>query len=121
MRHILRPRELTADSWRYLGEDAPDTQALIVPLAEWRRTPETWAAWRGALGVRLAPVDRVEDLAADLPRLSLVAAEFPSPGEGRGYTAGAAAAGALRLHGRAACRGRGRAPGPHLAARALRL
>jgi uncharacterized protein (DUF934 family) len=88
MRHILRRRELTADAWRYLGEDAPDTQALIVPFAEWRRTPDTWAAWRGALGVRLAPVDRVEDLAADLPRLSLVAAEFPSPGEGRGYTQG---------------------------------
>jgi uncharacterized protein (DUF934 family) len=30
----------------------------------------------------------VEELAEFLPRLSLVACEFPSPGEGRGYTQG---------------------------------
>jgi uncharacterized protein (DUF934 family) len=88
MRHILRRPDLTPDSWRYLGEDAAAGDALLVPLAEWRRTPQAWAQWRGPLGVRLAPVDRVEDLAADLPRLSLIAAEFPSPGEGRGYTQG---------------------------------
>jgi uncharacterized protein (DUF934 family) len=88
MRHILRRRELSLDAWRYLGEDAAAGAALIVPFAEWRRTPQAWAEWRGPLGVRLAPVDRVEDLAADVPRLSLIAAEFPSPGEGRGYTQG---------------------------------
>jgi uncharacterized protein (DUF934 family) len=87
MRHILRPRELLPDPWRYLGEEDAAGKGVIVPLAEWRRTPEVWADWRGPLGVRLSPVDRVEDL-VDLPRLSLVAAEFPSPGEGRGYTQG---------------------------------
>jgi uncharacterized protein (DUF934 family) len=88
MRHILRRRELIADAWRYLGEDDAAGQPLIVPFAEWRRTPAAWAQRQGSLGVRLAPVDRVEELAADLPRLSLIAAEFPSPGEGRGYTQG---------------------------------
>jgi uncharacterized protein (DUF934 family) len=88
MRHILRRPDLSPDVWRYLGEEAAAEDALLVPLAEWRRTPQAWAQWRGPLGVRLAPVDRVEDLAADLPRLSLIAAEFPSPGEGRGYTQG---------------------------------
>ncbi len=38
--------------------------------------------------MRLSPVDRVEELAAELPRLALVACEFPSPGEGRGYSQG---------------------------------
>jgi uncharacterized protein (DUF934 family) len=38
--------------------------------------------------VRLSPADAVEDLAADIQRLSLVAAEFPTPGEGRGYSQG---------------------------------
>jgi len=104
MRHILRRRELSADSWRYLGEDT-SAGGLIVPLAEWRRTPQTWAQWRGPLGVRLAPVDRVEDLADDLPRLALIAAEFPSPGEGRGYTQG------QLLRGRFAFKGELRAVG----------
>jgi uncharacterized protein (DUF934 family) len=85
MRHILRQRELITDQWRYLGEtDA--AAALIVPFAELRRAPEQWRARDGQLGVRLTPADRVEDLAVELARLDLVAVEFPSPGEGRGYS-----------------------------------
>jgi len=42
----------------------------------------------GRLGVRLAPADKVEELAGQLARFSLVAVEFPSPSEGRGYTQG---------------------------------
>jgi uncharacterized protein (DUF934 family) len=86
MRSILRQRELVADDWRYAGEDAAAGAALIVSLAELR----SGAAGQNnaRLGVRLAPADRVEDLAGFLPQLSLVACEFPSPGEGRGYTQG---------------------------------
>ncbi len=74
-------REVVQDEWKYLslGEEGPD---LIVPLAELinRR------AHRGRLGVRLAPSDAVEDIGDDLKRLSLIAIEFPSAGEGRGYS-----------------------------------
>ena len=87
MRHILRRRELIADDWRYLGEEAAGGDALIVPLAELRNHPERWRAWAGRLGVRLTPADAVEELAAELPRLALVAVEFPNPGDGRGYSA----------------------------------
>ena len=86
MRHILRQRELCPDHWRYLGEPIAAGDAVIVPFAELRREPERWQAWDGRLGVRLGPPDRVEELAADLARLDLVAVEFPSPGEGRGYS-----------------------------------
>ena len=61
MRHILRRPDLSPDVWRYLGEEAAAEDALLVPLAEWRRTPQAWAQWRGPLGLRLAPVDRVEE------------------------------------------------------------
>jgi uncharacterized protein (DUF934 family) len=44
------------------------------------------AARSTATAVRVTPADRVEDLAPYLQRISLVAIEFPSPGEGRGYT-----------------------------------
>jgi len=88
MRHILRQRELIADQWRYLGEQLAPGEAVVVPFAELARERERWWAWDGRLGVRLAPVDRVEDLAEELPRLDLVAVEFPSPGEGRGYSQG---------------------------------
>jgi uncharacterized protein (DUF934 family) len=91
MRHILRRRELVEDDWRYLGEEGADslgTQPLIVPFAEFRNNIDRWRAYHGPLGVRLSPADAVEDLAADVARLRLVAAEFPSAGEGRGYSQG---------------------------------
>lgn len=88
MSRILRRLELVEDDWVSLGETPPvDTDALIVPFATFRESRESWLARPGRLGVLLAPADRVEDLAPDLPRLSLVALHFPGPGEGRGYTA----------------------------------
>src|SRR5207247_1789298 len=87
MRRILRRREIVADDWRHLGEGAEEDSALIVPLVELRKDPERWRRWRGRLGVRLSSVDPVEELAADLPRLDLVAVEFPTPSDGRGYSA----------------------------------
>ena len=87
MRKLLRQRELTEDDWRYLGEELPvGCASIIVPLTELRDNAAAWRSWRGRLGVRLAPTDRVEALAADLPRVALIAIEFPGPGEGRGYT-----------------------------------
>jgi uncharacterized protein (DUF934 family) len=86
MRHILRRRDIVADSWRYLGEEVAAGDPLIVPLAELRAGRERWWNWTGRLGARLKPSDRVEELAPDLPRLDLVALEFPNPGDGRGYS-----------------------------------
>jgi len=91
MRHILRRREVVEDDWRYAGEDGANEAggaALIVPFADFRTHIAKWRAYPGHLGVRLSPADSVEDLADDIQRLSLVAAEFPTPGEGRGYTQG---------------------------------
>jgi uncharacterized protein (DUF934 family) len=92
MRCILRRREVIEDDWRYWGEDGSaaaagnESSALIVPLAEFRTNIARWRAYPGPLGVRLSPADAVEQLAEDIHRFSLVAAEFPGPGDGRGYT-----------------------------------
>ena len=88
MRHILRQRELIVDPWRYLGEDVADAEPLIVPLADLKKSPEHWRQRSGPLGVRLSPADRVEELVDELAHLDLIAVEFPSPGEGRGYSQG---------------------------------
>lgn len=88
MRYILRRREIVADDWRHLGEELAEGASVILPLAELRAGAARWAGWRGRLGVRLAPPDAPEELAADLPRLDLVAVEFPNAGDGRGYSQG---------------------------------
>jgi uncharacterized protein (DUF934 family) len=85
---LLRQRKVVvADEWQTLGEELPaDDVALIVPFAKFKASPETYRGRKGKLGIRLAPADKVEELAPELPRLSLVALEFTGPGEGRGYT-----------------------------------
>ncbi len=89
MSRILRRHEFVDDDWVTLGADATpgDGAALIVPFAKFRESRETFLARSGRLGVLLAPADKVEELAADLPQLALVALQFTGPGEGRGYTA----------------------------------
>ena len=87
MRFILRQREIVADEWTHLGEELDPGAPLIVPLAELRAEPR-WRARPGRLGVRIQPADRIEGLLEEVPRLELIAVEFPSPGDGRGYSQG---------------------------------
>lgn len=75
-------REIVQDQWKYLGEEGACAGALIVPVAELA----AHKGHTGPLGVRLSPADEIEKLGDDLQRLLLVACEFPSAGEGRGYT-----------------------------------
>lgn len=87
MSRVLRRHEFVADDWVSLGEQPPaEGAAVLVPFARFRDQTEIWRAWKGPLGVRLSPADKVEDLAPDLARFSLVALEFTGPGEGRGYS-----------------------------------
>jgi uncharacterized protein (DUF934 family) len=91
MRLVLRQREIVADDWLPFeagAAAATSARGLILPLAEVHANPQKWAAWPGRLGLRIAPADKVEDLAADLKRYALIAVEFPAPTEGRGYTQG---------------------------------
>lgn len=105
MRRILRRREEVEDDWRYLGEEGSEsaqvtgTEALIVAFAELRTNAARWRTHQGRLGVRLSPVDAIEDLAEDIHRLSLVAVEFPTPGEGRGYSQARLARSRLQFRG----------------------
>lgn len=63
-----------------------DDVPLIVPFAKFKQSPDVFRARKGQLGIRLSPADKVEELAPELPRLSVVALEFTGPGEGRGYS-----------------------------------
>jgi uncharacterized protein (DUF934 family) len=93
-RRLLLNGKIAVDEWRSSGEagdatgDAADSHPLLLTLAEWRTEEERWRSRRGPLGVLLNPADPVESLAPDLGRLALIAAEFPGPSEGRGYTQG---------------------------------
>jgi len=88
MRRILRQHEVVADDWRLFGEEASEADPLIVPLCELRKDTSAWLARSGRLGVRLTPAESLESLADVLPRLALIAVEFPNVGDGRGFSYG---------------------------------
>jgi uncharacterized protein (DUF934 family) len=88
-RRLLRDRRIVADEWRYAAEAAGDATApLIVNVDEWRNDRATWIARGTPLGLLLAPAHKIETLAADLKFFALLAAQFPGPAEGRGYSQG---------------------------------
>ena len=87
-RRLLRDGEIVYDDWRTLSEATDDDAPLMLPVDQWLNDRERWIGRGGRLGIILAPPHRVEILISDLARFSLVAAEFPGPSEGRGYTQG---------------------------------
>ena len=102
-RHLLRDGRVVEDDWQYLTEleaggaaagialppaSFAGIPALILPFDRWLAERDAWSAHSGRLGVVLLPVHKVEALALDLVRFELVAAEFPGPTDGRGYTQG---------------------------------
>jgi uncharacterized protein (DUF934 family) len=97
-RQLLRDRAIVADDWLYAAEltsaaNAPQAPGawpsrVILSFDQWTAERGLWMARGLLLGVVLSPEHQVEQLAADLERLSLVACSFSGPSEGRGYTQG---------------------------------
>ena len=65
--------------------DVPEGVPVIVPLALWVAEREALAA-RGDVGVWLAPADDPVALANDVRVLKVIAIDFPSFTDGRGYS-----------------------------------
>ena len=96
MSDIIRNARIEPDDWSLLrlaeGEDATTVAIaagrVIVPLAVWqaRRDELLPRADAGELGVWLAGSEEPGELAADLPRLAVVAVDFPKFADGRGYS-----------------------------------
>jgi uncharacterized protein (DUF934 family) len=87
MRKILRRLEVVEDDWQHTNEAGSEQSAArIVPLRELIEGAAQPQGFAGRLGVALKPADKIEELAPLLPRVALVAVEFPNPGDGRGYT-----------------------------------
>ena len=87
---IIKNGAVITDPWIAIADDEPIpvSRPVIVSLARWIAERETLATRNGPIGVRLRSDEHAEDIAADLDHLSLVAIEFPTLGDGRGYTTG---------------------------------
>ncbi|MDE3010144.1 MAG: DUF934 domain-containing protein [Pseudomonadota bacterium] len=86
---LIRRRELCEDSWQGLADDAAAAPAgdLLLSLPQWQSRRAEWLARaEGRLAVRLAPADDPAALREDLPRLAMIAVDFPAFTDGRGFS-----------------------------------
>jgi uncharacterized protein (DUF934 family) len=86
---LLKGGRFVPDGWHELaeGEAAPDGGAVVVPLARLLGEATAFTRFGGALGVRIGPDQRVEQVEPWLPRLSLVVLTFPVFSDGRAFSA----------------------------------
>jgi uncharacterized protein (DUF934 family) len=94
---LIKDRRRAADNWQLLRDLAPGEDGalpplpqgdLIVPLPAWRRSRVQLLAREGRIGVWLGGDDEPGDIADDLAHLDVIAVEFTSFTDGRGYSTG---------------------------------
>lgn len=85
---LLKGGRLADDPWISVddSEPLPPSGAILVSLQRWQKERENLIARGEGLGVRLAAGDKLAAIAADLPRLALIALEFPTFRDGRAYS-----------------------------------
>lgn len=79
---------LHEDAWRHLddGEAVPDSDAVTVSFARWKKAGDTLRERNGALGLRLPNDTPPEQIAPDLDRFDLIVLHFPKFTDGRAYS-----------------------------------
>jgi uncharacterized protein (DUF934 family) len=85
---LLKGDKLTADPWVRIAraDPVPDGAAALFTCEQWRRERERLLARNAPLGIVLPSDESPLSIADDLPRLGLVALEFPKFTHGRPYS-----------------------------------
>jgi len=85
---LIRGNELVADEFAHVadGAEIPAHGPVLVGLEQWQAGRETLLARGAPVGIRLRSDQSPELVASDLPRLALVALEFPKFRDGRAYS-----------------------------------
>jgi uncharacterized protein (DUF934 family) len=83
--------EIQPDNWQYLGDGQADISSLpegdiVVPLAFWQANKQALSGRSGRLGVHIDSHEEPEQVAVDLSNFSVIAVNFPSFMDGRGYS-----------------------------------
>ncbi len=90
---LINQQLVEHDSWQRADEAADFSSAaipaqvdLLVSWDQWQRARDVLLARGGRLGVLIPNDLDLAQLAGDLPRLALVAIDFPSFADGRGFS-----------------------------------
>jgi uncharacterized protein (DUF934 family) len=85
---LVRDNALVEDEYTHLADGGviPDVGAVLVGLDQWQAHRQRLLERAAPVGVRLRSDQSPELIAADLPKLKLVALEFPKFRDGRAYS-----------------------------------
>jgi uncharacterized protein (DUF934 family) len=85
---IFKNGEFIDDRWRALpdGEAAPISGHVIFPYDWWMEERQVFDGSNVPLGLRIEPGTKLEDIADDIKRFSVIALVFPKFGDGRAFS-----------------------------------
>lgn len=85
---LIKGGVLVDDDWVGAGDDEPlpAEGPVVVTLKRWQAERDTLRRRNAPVGVRLGSADQAKEISADLDRLGLVAIEFPTFRDGRGFS-----------------------------------
>ncbi len=86
---LIKDKHVVADDpWTHVADDqpVPATGDVLVGFARFDRDDYDYGARKGRLGLRIDPEDDLMQVVTHLPKIALVAVNFPKFGDGRGYT-----------------------------------
>ena len=87
MRRIIKNRQIVEDRWQHLADDAElPAGPVIVSLAYWKQQRTALLERGEPIGVRLPNTVNPAELAEDLPKIAVVALEFPKFADGRAHS-----------------------------------
>jgi uncharacterized protein (DUF934 family) len=81
---IVKDKQLIDNSWKYVADDAELVDGdITISLLRWEKDHQQLLANEGKLGLRIAPNDSVDEMAANLKGIDLVELDFPDFADGR--------------------------------------
>lgn len=85
---LIKNGAVVEDDWTVVADDAavPADRPAIISLERWQADSGKLAGRNAALGVRLESKHSAADIAADLDRFMLIAIDFPTFRDGRGFS-----------------------------------
>lgn len=84
---IIRNKQVVDDPWQQLSDDQSLPGGdIIVSLSRWQAEKQDLLKRGAGLGVQLLGSDKVEEIADDLDKLSVISLDFARFTDGRGYT-----------------------------------
>ena len=89
MTTIFKDGSFFEENWQRVEaiEDLPQSGLVVVPLTQFLGAPEEILARKDAVAVLVEAGDDVEKLTDYLDRLAVIAVDFPSFSDGRGFSA----------------------------------